>query len=66
MLSKKMEKKYDSFDTKLCHFYKNKWPGTNISMCEHVEEHLKAFGEEETVEKCSKDGFEIGYYEAPG
>jgi len=52
--------------TKLCHFYKNKWPGTNISMCEHVEEHLKAFGEDDTVQRCSRDGFEIGYYEAPG
>ena len=52
--------------TKLCHFYKNKWPGTNISMCDHVEEHLKAFGEEETVEKCTREGFNIGYYEAPG
>ncbi len=52
--------------TKLCHFYKNNWPGTNISMCEHVEEHLKAFGHEETVEKCTKEGFSIGHYEAPG
>jgi ATP-dependent helicase/DNAse subunit B len=52
--------------TKLCHFYKNNWPGTNVSMCEHVEEHLKAFGHDETVEKCTRDGFEIGYYEAPG
>lgn len=52
--------------TKLCHFYKNNWPGTNISICEHVEEHLKAFGEAETVDKCTKDGFNIGYYEAPG
>ena len=52
--------------TKLCHFYKNNWPGTNISMCEHVEEHLKAFGHDDTVERCSRDGFEIGYYEAPG
>jgi ATP-dependent helicase/DNAse subunit B len=52
--------------TKLCHFYKNKWPGTNISMCEHVEEHLKAFGEEDTVNRCTRDGHSIGYYEAPG
>ena len=52
--------------TKLCHFYKNKWPGTNISMCEHVEEHLKAFGEEDTVQRCTRDGHNIGYYEAPG
>ena len=52
--------------TKLCHFYKNKWPGTNISMCEHVEEHLKAFGEDDTVQRCTRDGHSIGYYEAPG
>ena len=52
--------------TKLCHFHKNKWPGTNISMCEHVEEHLKAFGEEDTVNRCTRDGHSIGYYEAPG
>ena len=52
--------------TKLCHFYKNNWPGTNVSMCKHVEENLKAFGHDDTVEKCTRDGFEVGYYEAPG
>ena len=52
--------------TKLCHFYKNNWPGTNISMCEHVHEHLKTFGHDETVDECTKKGFNIGYYEAPG
>ena len=52
--------------TKLCHFYKNNWPGTNTSMCEHVEEHLKAFGHDETVAMCTKEGFNVGYYEAPG
>lgn len=52
--------------TKLCDFYKKNWPGTNISMCEHVEEHLKAFGHDETVEKCTREGFNVGYYEAPG
>tara|TARA_R100000664_G_scaffold2549_1_gene6371 strand:+ start:23271 stop:24242 length:972 start_codon:yes stop_codon:yes gene_type:complete len=52
--------------TKLCDFYKKNWPGTNISMCEHVEEHLKAFGYDDTVEKCTKEGFNIGHYEAPG
>ena len=52
--------------TKLCHFYKNKWPGTNQSMCEYIDDHLKALGEDETIEKCTRDGFNIGYYEAPG
>jgi hypothetical protein len=35
-------------------------------MCNYVEDHLKAFGHDETVEKCTRDGFNIGYYEAPG
>lgn len=52
--------------TKLCDFYKKTWPGTNVSMCEHVEEHLKTFGHDATVEKCTKDGHNIGYYQAPG
>ena len=52
--------------TKLCHFYKNNWPGTNTNMCQHVDDHLRACVEQETVEKCTKEGFDIGYYEAPG
>lgn len=52
--------------TKLCHFYKNNWPGTNTSMCKHVEDNLKAFGYDETVSKCTREGHSIGYYEAPG
>ena len=52
--------------TKLCHFYKNKWPGTDQTMCHYVEDHLKALGEQETMEKCTAEGHEIGFYEAPG
>ena len=52
--------------TKLCHFHKNNWPGTDKSMCQYVEDHLHALGHDETVEKCTRDGFNIGYYEAPG
>ena len=52
--------------TKLCHFYKTKWPGTNTSICKHVEDNLQAFGYDETVRTCTKEGFNIGHYEAPG
>jgi ATP-dependent helicase/DNAse subunit B len=52
--------------TKLCHFYKSHWPGTNRPMCNHVEEHLTAFGYDETVDKLTAEGFDIGFYEAPG
>ena len=51
---------------KLCHFYKNKWPGTNTTMCEYVEKRLYSIGHDETVKECTKEGFNIGYYEAPG
>ncbi len=52
--------------TRLCDFHKKKWPGTNISMCLHVEEYLHAFGHEATVANCTKKGHSVGYYEAPG
>jgi hypothetical protein len=52
--------------TKLCSFYKKNWEGTNTSMCEHVDQHLKAFGHDETVEKLTAPNFDIGFYEAPG
>lgn len=52
--------------TKLCHFYKNDWPGTDTPMCTHVGNKLKSDGLEKTVKDCTKKGFSIGYYEAPG
>lgn len=52
--------------TRLCSFYKKNWEGTNVSICEHVEEHLIALGHDETVKKCTKEGHNVGYYEAPG
>lgn len=52
--------------TKLCHYHKNNWPNTDKNMCIYIEEHLKTHGLEETVKKCTKDGFDIGFYSAPG
>ena len=52
--------------TKLCHFYKNKWPGTSKPICQYVEEKLKGSGMEDTIQNCTKEGFSIGHYEAPG
>lgn len=51
---------------KLCHFCKNNWPGTTKNMCEHVEEQLHTIGYDQTLKNCTKEGFDIGYYEAPG
>lgn len=52
--------------TKLCHFCKNNWPGTDQNMCMYIENHLKNNGMEKTVAECSRSGFDIGFYEAPG
>ncbi len=51
---------------KLCHFCKNNWEGTNTSMCEYVEQKLHTIGYDQTVKQCTREGFDIGYYEAPG
>ena len=29
---------------KLCHFYKNNWPGTQQTMCHYVENQIKLYG----------------------
>lgn len=50
----------------LCHFCKNKWDDSNDNMCIYIEKHLKKHGMEETVKKCTRPGFNIGFYEAPG
>ncbi len=60
------EKRLDFRCQKLCHFYKNNWPGTNTTMCQYVENKIHTIGYEQTVKECTKEGFNIGYYEAPG
>lgn len=52
--------------TKLCHYCKNNWPGTETNMCIYIENELKNKGMEQTVKDCSKPGFDIGFYSAPG
>ena len=51
---------------KLSHFYKNNWQGTDQNMCIYIEEHLKKHGMDETVKRCTAEGFSVGHYEAPG
>jgi ATP-dependent helicase/DNAse subunit B len=52
--------------TKLCHYCKNKWPGTDENMCIYIEKTLNAKGMDETLKECTRPGFDIGYYSAPG
>ena len=50
----------------LCHFAKNNWPGTDTPMRKYVAEHLAENGMDKTDADCTRDGFDIGFYEAPG
>ena len=50
----------------LCHFCKNNWEDTNENMCIYIEKHLKQHGMKETIKDCTRPGFNIGFYEAPG
>lgn len=52
--------------TKLCHFCKNNWPETNENMCMYIGKHIETHGMEKTIQECSREGFDIGFYEAPG
>ncbi len=52
--------------TRLCHFCKNNWPGSDKNMCIYIEDHLKKHGIDKTVKECTRENFSIGYYESPG
>ena len=51
---------------KLCHYCKNNWPGTDQNMCIYIENTLKTKGMEQAIKECSRPGFDIGFYSAPG
>ena len=51
----------------LCHFCKNKFDsGDSDNMCKTVYNSLRTDGYDKTVAKYTRDGHNIGYYEAPG
>jgi hypothetical protein len=35
-------------------------------MCSYIEKNLKEHGMDETIKECTRKGFDIGYYSAPG
>lgn len=51
---------------KLCHYCKHNWPNSDKNMCIYIEDHLKQHGMSKTVAECTRDGFDIGFYSAPG
>lgn len=51
---------------KLCHFYKNNWPGTHKNQCMFIHEQIKKLGIEEVTNRYQNPNFEFGKYKAPG
>ena len=52
--------------TKLCDYCKNDWEGTDKSICQYVQEEVEKNGIEQTTLECTRKGFSLGYYDAPG
>lgn len=52
--------------TRLCHFYKTNWPGTETKMCYHAENYIKTYGITKASEDLKKPGFTVGHYHSPG
>ena len=51
----------------LCHFCKNKFdPKDSENMCKTVYNSLQRDGYDKTVDQYTREGHNIGYYEAPG
>jgi len=52
--------------TRLCHFYKTNWPGTETPICNHVENYIKTYGITKANNDLKREGFTTSYYQAPG
>jgi len=51
---------------KLCHFYKNKWKGSNRNMCRFIQDEIQEIGMEKVIELHKKPGFKLDTYSQPG
>ena len=47
-------------------FCKTKWPETDVSMCEYIEQHVNDHGMDKTIKDCTREGFNLSFYEASG
>lgn len=52
--------------TRLCHFYKNNWPGSKKNMCQYVHDYIKQHGIEKASNDLKRADFSTSDYKAPG
>ncbi len=52
--------------TKICGYYKNKWPGTNINQCRFIHDKIVKHGIDYVQLNFMKEGHQLSHYENPG
>lgn len=52
--------------TRLCHFYKNNWPGSKKNICQYVHDYIKEHGIEKASIDLRREGFTTDHYQNPG
>lgn len=52
--------------TKLCDYYKNKWPGTEENQCMFIHKEIKRIGINAVIKKYSSKGHSVDNYASPG
>ncbi len=52
--------------TKMCHYFKNNWPGTETSICDHIGKQLDIIGIDETIKQFTDEEHDVDNYESPG
>ena len=51
---------------KMCHYFKNNWPGTDQKICDYIGDNLDVIGLDETIKQFTDDDHNVDNYEAPG
>lgn len=66
-LPKLLDPKHKDFRChRLCHFYKNKWPGTNMNMCDFIKKETLIKGIDKVTQEHKAKGHSFDTYNAPG
>lgn len=52
--------------TRLCNYYKEKLPGTDVNTCRHIHNEIKLHGMDAATAMYKNPNFEASFYEAPG
>lgn len=52
--------------TKLCSYYKNKWPNSDQNVCRFIHNEIKRIGMDAVIDRYKQDNYEFNQYQSPG